>query len=59
MSHTHTRKHTREPIKLKPNLRAIRQRGIAQQRREEAALRERYQADTTAPDPEPTGRYVP
>ena len=57
MSHTHTNPHPRHPVKA--NNRQQRQRRIAEQRRAEADLRERYQADTTAPEPEPTGRYVP
>lgn len=57
MSHTRTHKHT--PGQPKPKGRQQRQRRIAEQRRAEADLRERYQADPTAPDPEPPGRYVP
>lgn len=55
MSRTH--KHT--PGQPKAKGRQQRQRRIAEQRRAEADLRERYQADTTVPDPEPAGRYVP
>jgi len=57
MSHKRTHKHT--PGQPKAKGRQQRQRRIAEQRRAEADLRERYQADTTAPDPEPGGRYVP
>ena len=57
MSHTRTHKHT--PGQPKAKDRRQQQRRIAEQRRTEADLRERYQADTTAPDPEPPGRYVP
>ena len=57
MSHARTHKHT--PGQPKPKGRQQRQRRIAEQRRTEADLRERYQADTTVPDPEPAGRYVP
>ena len=57
MSHPRTHKHT--PGQPKAKGRQQRQRRIAEQRRTEADLRERYQADTTVPDPEPAGRYVP
>ena len=57
MSHTRTHKHEADNGKAKG--RQQRQRRLAQQRRDEADLRERYQADTAAPDPEPSGRYVP
>lgn len=57
MRHTRTHKHAPEPPKAKG--RQQRRRRIAEQRRIEAALRERYQADTAAPEPEPPGRYVP
>jgi len=57
MSHTRTHKH--EPDNSKTRRRQQRQRRIAEQRRAEADLRERYQANPTVPDPEPGGRYVP
>jgi hypothetical protein len=57
MSHTRTHKHT--PGQPKAKDRRQQQRRIAEQRRTEADLRERYQADTTAPEPEPADRYVP
>lgn len=57
MSHTRTHKH--DSGNSKNRRRQQRQRRIAEQRRTEADLRERYQADTTVPDPEPAGRYVP
>ncbi len=57
MSHTRTHKHT--PGNSKNKRRGQQQKRIAEQRRAEADLRERYQADTTAPEPEPTGRYRP
>ena len=50
MSDTRTRDHTPEPRRPKPNLRALRQRGIAQQRRNEKTLRDRYEADDRRPD---------
>ncbi len=57
MSHTRTHKHT--PGQPKAKGRQQRQRRIAEQRRAEADLRDRYQANPTVPDPEPGGRYVP
>jgi hypothetical protein len=57
MSHTRTHKH--EPDNSKTRRRQQRQRRIAEQRRAEADLRDRYQANPTVPDPEPGGRYVP
>ena len=57
MSHTHTRPVA--PGSRKTKRRREQQKRIAEQRRAQADLRERYQADTTAPEPEPTGLYRP